>query len=54
MQSQLSVTSTHALFCLGSWSLLGLVRDEDVKAVARLDKVDAQIELNRLGNIIKT
>ena len=44
----------HALLCLGSWSLLGLVRDEDVEAVARLDEVDAQMELNKLGDILKS
>ncbi|KAF8234906.1 hypothetical protein L208DRAFT_1259461, partial [Tricholoma matsutake] len=51
--SQLSVASMHALLCLGSWSQLGLVRDEDDEAIARLDEVDAQMELNRLGNIMK-
>jgi len=53
MHSQLSVASTHALLCLGSWSLLGLVRDEDVEAVTRLDEVDVQVELNKLGDILK-
>jgi hypothetical protein len=53
-QSWLSVASTHALLCLGSWSLLGLVRDEDIEAVARLDEVDAQMELNKLGDIEKS
>jgi hypothetical protein len=49
-QSRLSVASTCALLCLGSWSLRGLVKDEDVEAVARLDEVDIQMELNKLGN----
>jgi hypothetical protein len=30
VRSRLSVQSTRALLCVGSWSLLGLVRDEDV------------------------
>jgi hypothetical protein len=42
------------LLCLGSWSPLGLVRDEDVEAVARLDEVDAHMELNKLGGILKS
>ncbi|KAF8235489.1 hypothetical protein L208DRAFT_1256621, partial [Tricholoma matsutake] len=46
----LSVASTCALLCLGSWSLMGLVRDEDVEAIARLDDMDVQIELNKLGD----
>ena len=40
--------------CLGSWSLMGLVRDEDVLAIARLDEVEACIELEKLGNVLKT
>jgi hypothetical protein len=28
----LSVESTHSLLCLGEWSLLGYVRDSNVKA----------------------
>ena len=43
----------HALLCLGNWSLLGLVQDEDVEAVVRMDDVDAQVELNRLGKVLK-
>jgi hypothetical protein len=31
---------------------MGLVRDEDVEAVAKLDEVDAQMELNRLADVI--
>ena len=53
-RSGLSVTSTRALLCLGSWSRLGLVRDEDVKAVMNLNNIDAQTELNQLGNILRT
>ena len=39
--SRLLVASTRALLCLGSWSLLRLVQDEDVEAVTRMDDVDA-------------
>ena len=31
---------------------MGLVRDEDVVAMAKLDKVDVQMELNKLADII--
>ena len=53
MRSQLSVVSTRALLCLGSWSLRGLVRDEDVKAVALLDEIQGQIELDKLGDLMR-
>ncbi|KDR70620.1 hypothetical protein GALMADRAFT_76041, partial [Galerina marginata CBS 339.88] len=36
----LSVQSTRALLCLGVWSLLGYVKDSDVKAAAVLPEVD--------------
>jgi len=52
--SHLSVASTQALLCLGSWSLMGLVRDEDILAVAWLNEVEGHIELEKLGNILKT
>lgn len=31
---------------------MGLVRDEDVEAVARLDEVDAHMELDRLAGVL--
>jgi len=43
---------TWALLCLGSWSLAGLVKDSDVETVAVLDNVDAQVELERLGDVL--
>ena len=39
----------RALLCPGSWSLAGLVKDEDVEAVSRLDEVDTRVELKRLA-----
>src|SRR5258708_3160842 len=36
VHSRLSVQSTHALICLGSWSLLGLVKNADVLAIMAL------------------
>jgi hypothetical protein len=40
VQNGLSVQSTRALLCLGAWSALGLVEDEDVALVAKLADVD--------------
>lgn len=51
-RSRLSVQTTQALLCLGSWSLAGLVRDEDVKAVAVLDEVEVELELEKLAKVL--
>ena len=51
--SRLSVASTHALICLGSWSHLGLVRDEDLEAVVNLNEVEGVMELNKLSAILR-
>jgi len=37
-------TETHAILCLGSWSLLGLVRDEDIMKVAIMKDVEGDVE----------
>ncbi|KAH7904914.1 hypothetical protein BJ138DRAFT_1018452, partial [Hygrophoropsis aurantiaca] len=37
--SRLSSQSTRALLCLGQWSILGLVKTEDVVAVSKMDDV---------------
>ena len=44
VRGRLSVQSTRALLCLGGWSKMGLVKDDDVKAVARLPEVDGEEE----------
>lgn len=36
VRNQLSVQSTRALMCLGAWSLMGYVKDSDLKAVTVL------------------
>ena len=41
IHSRLSVQSTHVLMCLGVWSLLGFVKDSDVKAVVVLLELHA-------------
>ncbi|KIL55786.1 hypothetical protein M378DRAFT_90327, partial [Amanita muscaria Koide BX008] len=51
--SHLSVLSTRSLLCLGSWSLLDLVRDEDVRAVVNMDEVEGRIELEKLGVVLQ-
>ncbi|KIM58405.1 hypothetical protein SCLCIDRAFT_70127, partial [Scleroderma citrinum Foug A] len=42
--SRLSVKSTQALLCLGAWSHLGLVKNEDVLKVGALPEVDNEDE----------
>ena len=43
--SRLSVKSTQVLLCLGTWSELQLVKDEDVKKVTELPDVAEDVEL---------
>lgn len=50
--SYLSAQSTCALLCVGSWSLVGLVLDEDVEAVAMLDEIKGKLELDRLAHVL--
>ena len=38
--SHLSTQSICALLCLGSWSLLGLVKDEDIMPVVHLPDIE--------------
>ncbi|KAF8230615.1 hypothetical protein L208DRAFT_1281038, partial [Tricholoma matsutake] len=52
-RSRLSVASTCALLCLGSWSVMGLVRDDDINAVAIMNEVEGQIELDGLADVLK-
>ena len=40
LRNCLSVQSTRALMCLGAWSLMGYVRDSDVKAVTMLSDLE--------------
>ena len=41
----LSVQSTHALLCLGNWSLLSYVKDKDITAITVLPEVVGSEEL---------
>ena len=49
----LTGTSTLALLCLGSWSLMDKVLDEDFYQVEKLDNVDAEIELQKAAHVLK-
>ena len=42
VRSRLSVQSTRALLCLGGWSKMGLVHDDDMKSAAVLPEVDGE------------
>ena len=42
VRSRLSVQSTRALLCLGEWSAMGLVNDDDVKSAATLPEVKGE------------
>ena len=44
VRSCLSVNSTWALLCLGTWSHLGLVKNEDILKVGMLPEVDNEDE----------
>lgn len=44
VRSRLSVQSTRALLCVGVWSLMDYVKDDDVKAAASLPEVDGDEE----------
>lgn len=37
VRNRLSSQTVRALLCLGSWSLMGLVKDSDVKRVVVMD-----------------
>jgi len=42
VRSRLSVNSTRALLCLGAWSSLGLVKNEDVKRISSMPDIDGK------------
>lgn len=41
IRNRLSVQSTRALLCLGVWSLMGYVKDKDLKAATVLPEADS-------------
>ena len=49
IRSRLSMQLTRALMCLGIWSLLGYVKDSDVKAVVILPELRADEDEDELG-----
>jgi len=46
VHSCLSTQLIRALLCLGSWSLLDLVKDEDVMPVAHLPDIEDEEDIN--------
>lgn len=42
LRNRLSVESTRALICVGNWSLLGLIRKEDINAAVSLDEEEEE------------
>jgi hypothetical protein len=40
--SRLSVQSTWALMCVGAWSLLGFMKDKDIRAVTTLPEIEGE------------
>jgi hypothetical protein len=44
LRSHLSVQSTRSLMCVGVWSLLGYVKDSDIKAVVILPEIPANMK----------
>jgi hypothetical protein len=53
LRSRLSVQSTCALMCVGAWSLMGYVKNSDVKAAAVFLEVDGdEVELDDAWDMI--
>ena len=42
IRNRLSAQSTHALMCIGAWSELGYVKDDDIKAVTMHEEVEGE------------
>ena len=49
VRSRLSAQSSRAVLCVGEWSHLGLVKNEDVTAVAKLPEVEGDEEAEKDG-----
>ncbi|KAH9015232.1 hypothetical protein EDB85DRAFT_1875931 [Lactarius pseudohatsudake] len=54
VRSCLSVHLTRALLCVGTWSVLGLIKDSDVKGCLGLDEVCEEEELAEDWDAIPT
>lgn len=44
IRNRLTAQSTRALLCLGCWSLAGLVRDQDVRAIVSEEDIEGEDE----------
>ena len=49
IHNRLSAESTRALLCVGEWSRLGLVADEDVLAVTSTPEKDGEESIDELS-----
>ena len=49
IRNRLSVQSTRALMCLGVWSLLGYVQDNDIKVVTALEELVGEERMEELA-----
>ena len=45
VHNRLSSQSVCALLCLGSWSLMGLIKDVDVKKIVVMDDVNRDVDV---------
>lgn len=45
VRNRLSVQSTRALLCLGVWSLMGYVKDKDIKLTTMLPEIEEEEDL---------
>ena len=44
VRNRLSAQTTRALMCLGTWSLMGYIKDNDIKAVTVIPEVEGEEE----------
>ena len=52
VRNRLEVQSTHASLCIGQWSLLGLVKDRDIKMSLGRDDIVKEDELPEHWDVI--
>ena len=49
IHNRLSVQSTHALMCLGVWSLQGYVQDNNINTVTALEELVGEERMDELS-----
>ncbi|KAI1788192.1 hypothetical protein LXA43DRAFT_895039, partial [Ganoderma leucocontextum] len=45
VRNRLSAQSVRAILCVGSWSVLGLVKSDDARKVAQLEDIDGEEDI---------